>query len=242
MKKVIIVILLILTLPGYGQNSLNFYKQTILYKVGTEPLLDQKEIGSYIEYVSMSIPKSQIIKPVIYHRVQSNDTIINYLVLSAIKNDEKNIRADFEFKQDSLYLLLNKKLPEFNLTDINGKMFSSVKLIGKPTLINIWGIYCTGCVAEIEELNKLEEKYKGDVNFIAISIQDEGVSNFLKRKPFNFIQLINGDKYLKDLHNSSMPRNIFLDKDGYVREIQGELSIVKSNSPFAEILDKLIKQ
>jgi thiol-disulfide isomerase/thioredoxin len=69
------------------------------------------------------------------------------------------------FVQDSLYLLLDEALPDFQLRDSNDKIFSSDKLMGRPTLINFW---TTSNGYEIPQLNLLKKEYGESVNFIAI--------------------------------------------------------------------------
>jgi thiol-disulfide isomerase/thioredoxin len=147
--------------------------------------------------------------------------------------------------------LINKKLPDFRLKDLRNQDFSSQQLLGKPTLINFWSINCKPCIEEFDQLNKLKEKYEGRVNFIAISEDSyDEVIKVLGRRPFNFQQLINGYNYRKSLHIESLPKNLFLDKNGIVKEIQDGLNFeidqktgkptVKNNIIFDIIIKKIL--
>jgi cytochrome c biogenesis protein CcmG/thiol:disulfide interchange protein DsbE len=102
------------------------------------------------------------------------------------------------------------------------------------------------------QLDKLKEKYGDKVNFIAISEDSrEEILKLLKRKPFNFYQLTDGYNYkTQTLKISSIPKNIFLDKYGYVREIKEGLPFetdkasgksTGSNLLFEKIINKILK-
>ncbi|WP_187774930.1 TlpA family protein disulfide reductase [Pedobacter sp. BS3] len=151
------------------------------------------------------------------------------------------------------FLLLGKKLPEFKLTDLRGDEFSSSQLIGKSALLNYWAIYCVPCVAEMPELNKLKEKYGDKMNFVAFTentCKDDDLIKFLEKHPFNYYILQNAENYKKTLKISAIPRNLFIDKEGYVRYIQGnfpytafdlEKGIKKydDNNYFVKIIEEL---
>jgi thiol-disulfide isomerase/thioredoxin len=109
-------------------------------------------------------------------------------------------------------------------------------------------------VAEFPQLDELKEKYGKRMNFIAItentSLNDH-LKEFLEKHPFNFYMLQNGEYYKKALKISAIPRNIFIDKDGFIRYIQGnypyEIDSITGNKNypknnyFVKIIDELLK-
>lgn len=233
------------------------YSQTNYYTFNSDSVVTEKGVRSEIETLLKSMPPQYVIKPTIYHRIQKKDSIINYITLVIQKCDSCKSRIfGFTFKQDSLFFLLGKKLPEFKLKDLNGKEFSSSQLIGKPTLLNFWAIYCSPCVAEIPEMNGLKEKYGDKMNFIALAdntCEEDDLIKFLEKHPFNYQILQNAENYKKALKISSLPRNFFIDRDGYIRYIQGNfpytvLDLSKGikkyddNNYFVRIIEELIKQ
>ncbi|MFN7115181.1 MAG: TlpA family protein disulfide reductase [Saprospiraceae bacterium] len=90
--------------------------------------------------------------------------------------------------------LLGAKLPEFELTDMNGNTINTNNIKGKINIINFWFIHCAPCVEEIPDLNTLVQKYnRSDINFLAIvRDQPEQLQEFLKEHPFHFTILPNG--------------------------------------------------
>lgn len=56
----------------------------------------------------------------------------------------------------------------------------------KPLLVNFWATWCAPCIEEFPELVKIDEDYKGKIDFITITLDDveeltTGVPKFLQR-------------------------------------------------------------
>ena len=114
-----------------------------------------------------------------------------------------------------------KQLPEFELTLLDGKKLSSESLKGKPTLINFWFSSCQPCIDEMPILNDIKSQFYGDVNFIAITYQDQNeVTEFLNRVDFDFTHLIDAKEYLKSFGFFGYPKTLILDKDLVITEIE----------------------
>lgn len=253
MQKILILLLLIHVQVSYGQNNYYTFNQS-------DSLYKENDVQVMYEKVLNNLPDKFILKPIIYHQIVKNDSIINYFRFEDQMSDSLSKRQNcvFEFKQDSLFLFLNKKLPEFKLEDLQGKDFSFSQLSGKPTLLNIWAIRCPPCVMEIPELNLLKERYGEKMNFIALTentCKEDSLSKFIERHPFNFVILQNAEYYKKNiLKISSIPRTLFIDKDGYIRYIQANFPYTAidlkkgikqydlNNNYFVTIIEKLIKE
>jgi thiol-disulfide isomerase/thioredoxin len=214
----------------------------------TDSLYSENRIEEIYNVIVKRLPGNYTVRPTIYHKELKNDTIINYLSFNQLEVNEKTSKREFEISyiQDSLFLLLNSKLPEFNLVDIKGQMFSSEQLKGKPILINFWATSCSPCVAEIPDLNDLKKRYGDQMNFVAITLEvpDNRVIRFLEKREFNFIILFDTLlKFTDTLKIKGVPKNIFIDKNGYIRFIRaGYNPLNYSNSDeFINIIEKLLK-
>jgi cytochrome c biogenesis protein CcmG, thiol:disulfide interchange protein DsbE len=227
------------------------------FKINENNTLTEKEFSIYLENSNKALPKDYSQTPIIYNKLIKDDSVVNYVYFKKIWWGDKDVDPkSFEivYKQDSTYLFLDRKLPYFNFTDLNGNTTASDQLLGKPTLINFWFTNCGGCIAEIPELNKLVEKYKEEVNFIAFSLDNtDSVKKFLTTIPFNFKHIPDASKYItKELMIKGFPLNYFLDKNGYIREILRAMPTESdrfsantypklSNLEFDKILEKLTK-
>ncbi|MGV3508453.1 MAG: TlpA family protein disulfide reductase [Sphingobacteriaceae bacterium] len=231
--------------------------QSNYYTFNTDSLWTEDGVKSAFETVKKSVPSGYILVPTIYHKVLKNDSIINYVQFVAEKRSQDvNDGFKLKFKQDSVFLLLNKKLPSFTLTDLKGNAFSSENLMGKPALLNYWAIYCGPCIAEMPELSELKNRYGSEMNFIALTentCKDDDLLSFLDKHPFNYYILQNAANYKRTLKIDAIPRNIFVDKDGYIRYIQSNFPYTKfdpangireydKNNYFVKIIEELIKR
>jgi len=230
------------------------FAQNTIYSFNSGALLTEAEIKKAFESVSQSLPPSLILVPNIFHTAAKRDTIVNYIEFAVRKRaaGEQTI-FKFTYKQDSTFLLLNNKLPAFKLKELGGEEISLSQLLGKPTLINFWAIYCGPCIAEMPQLSLLKEKYKDKMNFISItenSAIGDHLVDFLKDKKFNFQVLENGQLYKNELKLRALPRNLFLDKDGVLRYIQVNYPVNANSTPlglndknnyFIKIIEELIK-
>jgi hypothetical protein len=74
-------------------------------------------------------------------------------------------------------------------------------------------------------LNRIKRKFKGKVNFIAITFNDDAaVKQFLKSHRFDYIQVADAQSLTKTLGLEQYPKNVILDKDGIIRDIKGPLT------------------
>lgn len=247
MKKTLLLPFLFLAIVAYGQS--NYYKL-----LGEKTLLNEEGFNFRFKDMIRKLPADYSLTPIVYHKRKIQDSVINYVTFNKIwwgnlKMDSSKFKI--VYKQDPLYLFLDSKLPEFNLKDLDGKIFNSSSLLGKPTLIDFWSKGCPGCILEMPELNKLKQKYNDKINFIAVSFDPQDtVIKFLKKNNFNFYHLVNGGNFAKNtLKITGIPRNIFLDKNGFVREVYSIMpgdpdnpkDLRISNKTFDRLLERLTK-
>jgi cytochrome c biogenesis protein CcmG, thiol:disulfide interchange protein DsbE len=222
-----------------------------------DQIYNQEDFNLKLGKLINDLPSDYSLTPIIFHKYEINDSIINYVTFQKIWWNEKKVDPNLFkiiYRQDSTFMFLNKKLPKFSLKSFNGTMFSSNQLLGKPTLITFWGTGCRGCIEEMPQLNKLKEKYNDSVNFIAITSEPEVlVKNFLKIHSFDFNHLIEAKTYVRDtLSINQNPMNFFIDKNGYIKDIKIMMPLennnpgkdekpMLSNREFDSVLRKLLK-
>jgi peroxiredoxin len=212
-------------------------------KTGEEVRLEYKhtcELQKYLQGTNF--------KPVIYHKEFRKDSVINYYNFFSESGDTI-VLPEFKFiyRQDPVFMFLNKKLPDFVLKDSKGIEFKSSQLMGKPTLLNFSGTYCRACVTEIPNLNQLKRIYGDKVNFISIADVERkpgGLKSYLRMyTSFQYRILENTLENKKAMNIPRLPSNIFLDKDGIVRNIQKSCFYDSSDAKdnyFMKIIDELL--
>src|ERR1700731_3477236 len=63
--------------------------------------------------------------------------------------------------------------PEFKLDGIDGKALSLAGSRGKVILLNFWATWCGPCRAEIPDLIALQQKYKDQLQIIALTVDED---------------------------------------------------------------------
>ena len=114
---------------------------------------------------------------------------------------------------------MNKQSPDFKVTTIEGKTYSSKDLKNKVVVINFWFMACAPCIRELPELNKVVEKYASkNVVFLAISSEDEAekLTEFIKKRKFSY-EIVPQNKEVNEKFNLVLfPNNIVIDNNGTI--------------------------
>jgi len=138
--------------------------------------------------------------------------------------------------------LKNQLLPNFTVTDINGKSYNSDELIGKVVVINFWFVACKPCIMEIPDLNKLVESYKNaEVVFIALALNSATeLKDFIDKNPFVY-NIVPDAMELANLFGvKEYPTHIIVDKNGKIVHAVSGLSA--STIPIIKaFIDGLVK-
>jgi len=240
MKKLIIIFLLFTSIVSYSQtkyyttNGKNRMTETeIQEKLSKMESKLKKALGKKV-YASLTIQETETKKDSIISKVTFN--------ISDKKQDELISSGPFVKYKDKEFL-------KFDLNTLTNGKFDSEKLKGKPTLINFWFTKCAPCIDEMPVLNKIKEKYKNDLNFIAITYEKkEDVEKFLEKHPFDFEHLVDAEDFTDQLGIKAYPMNLFLDKNGILKYIKNGIPYVRmegeelkmgEGSEIIEIIEKL---
>ncbi|MBU5486102.1 TlpA family protein disulfide reductase [Clostridium sp. MSJ-11] len=141
---------------------------------------------------------------------------------------------------------------EFKTKTLDGKEIdSSIFKDSKLTMVNIWATYCSPCIAEMPDIEKLYEEVKDEnINVIGLVSDTPDVDNeelakkILSKKGVTFANIIPDEKIMNNILNdvSGVPTTFFVDsegniigefvvgsknKDEYMKEIQDRLKSIK---------------
>ena len=114
-----------------------------------------------------------------------------------------------------------QKASDFTLTDMNGDKVSLSDYTGKPIVVNFWATWCGPCKMELPAFDELYKKYNGQVEFMMVNLTDgyqetvEGVKSFVSENGYEFPIFFDTELSASTAYNLySIPRTIFVDKDG----------------------------
>jgi thiol-disulfide isomerase/thioredoxin len=115
-----------------------------------------------------------------------------------------------------------KRLPDVPFLDKDGKEVRIADFAGKPTLVNLWATWCTPCVVELPSLQKLGEYYKGQLNIVALNVEEgkdpAQILSFLeKREVGDFAAYVDkSGAFGKNLGLRGIPTSFLIGSDGLI--------------------------
>ncbi len=112
---------------------------------------------------------------------------------------------------------VNRVMPAFTLTDMQGNQWTLDRLKGKTTFINIWATWCAPCREELPYLQKLADQLKDrtDVQLITFNMDDNPgvIAPFVRDAGYRFT-VIPARIYVEEMIGASgIPRN-WIVRDG----------------------------
>ncbi len=150
---------------------------------------------------------------------ERNDSVVYSYTWNFSDNIEAEIEADKKVMKNlgTIYPISNVKTLEGNTINIDA-------LKGKPTLVNLWFIACKPCIEEMPALNRIKSKCKDRFNFISVTVEkSEDVKKFLEKTKFDFTHITDSEELTTDLGFNGFPINLFLDKNGVIKKIEGNV-------------------
>jgi thiol-disulfide isomerase/thioredoxin len=217
---------------NYRSAELNNLNAQIFKKLNMEPELETLLIQSMHENQA-SIEMISMLKDIYTLRKKTEEGFDQYL--QSLKNqqdqhdDLNKLRAQ----------MLNKPMPAWSMSGMNGKKISSKDLLGKTVIMDFWATWCVPCKASFPGMKLAVEKYKNDptVVFLFIDTQERGnqyqseVIKYIKENNYPFQVLFDNklpgnktnsevfDKVSKAFAISGIPQKLIIDKNGKLRFI-----------------------
>lgn len=142
--------------------------------------------------------------------------LLVFLILAFITQTAYN-QTD---KDTANLLKVGEDMPEFTLTTLDGKTFTSDDLYGKVVLINFFATWCPPCNLELPKVEKdIWARYKDNRNFALLIIDREEevkiVKAFVQKKQYTMPFYMDEKKEVYSMFaNRFIPRNYLFDKEG----------------------------
>lgn len=110
--------------------------------------------------------------------------------------------------------------PAFTLPQLNSEIFSFPEFHGRPVYLSFMTTWSYACIAEMELLEKLYEKYQGKIDFISVSLDQDIdiIKKFVDEKKYPWVFLYNGDDYqlLYDYRVKTFPAFVLIGSNGQI--------------------------
>ena len=131
---------------------------------------------------------------------------------------------------------------DWRLKDANWDIFSFNKAKGKVVFINFWASWNLPSRAQMDDIQDLYERYKGQVEFYMITNEERALpEEFMARKGYTFpitYLIVNDPTPIEIL---KPPGTYILDKNGFIVVHQTAISDWNNDTVY-NLLDELIKE
>ncbi|OOM77370.1 thiol-disulfide oxidoreductase ResA [Clostridium puniceum] len=146
----------------------------------------------------------------------------------AYKYNNKNIINESEKSQNqnskNNKLKVKLKAKDFTIYDENLKEVKLSDYIGTPVVLNFWASWCPPCKEEMPGFNEMSKKYsKEKIAILMINLTDgeqettNKAQKYIKSNNYDMKLLFDTKLDAANKYNiTSIPRTIFIDKDGYI--------------------------
>jgi thiol-disulfide isomerase/thioredoxin/tetratricopeptide (TPR) repeat protein len=116
---------------------------------------------------------------------------------------------------------MDKPLPDFQISDAEGKTWRLADLKGKVTLVNLWATWCGPCRNELPYLQKLFNKVRERKDLVVVTLNTDDnpglILPFLSENKYTFPVLPASGYVAKLVPELSIPRNWIVDADGVLK-------------------------
>ena len=114
--------------------------------------------------------------------------------------------------------------PDFMLKDLDGHVVRLSDYRGKVVVVNIWATWCPRCLAEMPELVKLQEEYKGKgLQVIGVSTAREARSKVVRIRSelkINYPLLRDTNEFdVLSGRAKVLPLTLVVDRNGVVQRV-----------------------
>jgi peroxiredoxin len=118
-------------------------------------------------------------------------------------------------------LTVGQVAPQMTGTDLSDSVLYDLSYYKgrKVVVLNFWFTRCKPCIDEIEDLNRIKERYKdrADIVFIAPTFDyPEVVDSFLTTHPFKYAILPEAYDAIRSYKAMAFPLNVIIDVDGKI--------------------------
>lgn len=113
--------------------------------------------------------------------------------------------------------------PTFELSSLDGKVFTLEELQGHPIMLNFWATWCTPCRSEMPAMERVWQNYRDQgLVILAINLQEtpDRVMGFVEEFGLTFPVLLDRNGFVfSDYQVQLYPTTFFIGKDGVIQDV-----------------------
>ena len=140
----------------------------------------------------------------------------------------------------SAWVEASEALPDFELADVSGSVWTLEELRGKTVFANAWATWCGPCRQELPAVQALHERLADREDVVVVTLNMDSnpgvIAPYLEREGFTFPTLLAYDYLTEEAEVFAIPRSWIVDPGGTVRY---EQSGFDASIPEEEWLDEV---
>ncbi len=161
-------------------------------------------------------------------KLVTSDSTLKYKLYKLESGTDKEIVSIITQLANTYYQYFKREgetIPDFNFTDLDGKIYNPETTKGKIVVLKCWFIHCQVCVKEMPKLNQIVKKYQDrkDIVFLSLAYDDkEKLRDFLKKTKFDYAVSAVLEQYLDEkLKVTGFPTHFIVSKKGVISKVMG---------------------
>ena len=163
-------------------------------------------------------------------RQPNNHRVLDELVRIHERLGNAELAEEYRKKADPMSELIGEVVPNFSVTDLDGKHISLQQYRGKVVLLDFWAVWCGPCLTEIPNVKRVYDTYKDqgfDIIGVSLDTDETRLRNYLKKNNISWRQIFSGQKWKSPLVQQydirSIPAPWLIARDGTLisREARG---------------------
>lgn len=145
----------------------------------------------------------------------SGDTVFKYL-------DEDPPKVTQAFIDSLSNGTLERSANLYQIKDINGDIYNKRDIDNHIIVLNFWATWCSPCIEELPELNKLVEYYQNkNVLFFAPTLENEqSLGAFLSNREFKYKVVPSANEISSSFNTYALPTHVIINQNGIVKFIK----------------------
>lgn len=124
---------------------------------------------------------------------------------------------------------------------VDGTAGAVIQSLRGPMVLNVWGSWCTSCLAEMPEFVSFYSKAKGKVQLVGVAVEEAAPANsqrFIEKHGMNWPNFYDRDNKTRGYFGMGVPVTWFIDATGKVK--YKKIGIVKSEAELIALTDKYL--
>ena len=112
-----------------------------------------------------------------------------------------------------------QKAPDFTLTSLDGVTVNLHARLSKPVFLNFWATWCGPCVAEMPDIEKLQQAMGSQIQIIGIDLGESSaqVKAFVQGQGFTWTFLLDTTSKIGQSYAvTAIPTSIFINTKGVI--------------------------